>query len=189
MLLIVLLLILSLVFFLLRLIAYLPCLRNWTMKMLKKIYDSLFWNGVIRAIYLAYYQVIAKIVIHCQWWLNDRLQENSKQIQVLATVMVLLILAIAMFFFLFIHKPYLIDKKYRDSEDHQKFMQKYSNSVNFINFDRHPSNVYFYAVFFFRRLVIFGLSVVWFNWSSLQIQMIIFFQLLYIIYYGLQEPH
>lgn len=73
------------------------------------------------------------------------------------------------------YSGFLKDKKNRGSDRHVNFMAKYSNIVNFINLDAHPLNVYFYTIFFARRLTMFTLSVTFFHMFSLQVQFIMFF--------------
>jgi hypothetical protein len=68
-------------------------------------------------------------------------------------------------------------------------MVKFSNLTNTINKHKEPVSLYYYAIFFFRRLIYVSVPVVLFWMPYLQVQLLVFFHSLYMIFYVSHHCH
>lgn len=160
----------ALFFFLMKKI---PRLKTLITKLVLKIKKEMIWNGIIQAVYVAFYKLLVDIEVQIMYWQQGKDLGVGTRMAVLLITFVLISVCFIHYTFVSTFKDIILSKMVTN-ETYHKFMEKYSNVVNDIHVHRNGLNMYHYSVFFFRRLWIVAMAMIWFKWFSVQVQVILF---------------
>jgi hypothetical protein len=121
---------------------------------LRSIKNFMFFNGIIRCIYISFLPMVLAIFAQFYLWatIKDALNGADK-FRNIVLVLVLLAINVWTYFLVFKKRQLLQDKDKKDSDEFKTFYLKFSNIISKIHLYRSMANIYYYPIFLTRRIV------------------------------------